>query len=195
MVRQYVIPTAFVVALAGAGVSAQQTQQQPPTQQPPAQQQQPKHTGEHAETSTLEGCVYREEDIPGRTPNVAERLGIGEDYILVTSATAAAKGTVGTTGTTGTARAAGTTAAAMPKMFKLEHVAGDKLKKMVGKRVRVTGKADIEPGDVTATGQPAPNRNPGPDDIELPEFEVTTITEATGGAACPAKPDVKRDDR
>jgi hypothetical protein len=193
MFRQYVIPTAFAVALAGAGVSAQQTQQ-PPTQQPPTQQQQPpQHAGEHAENRTLEGCVYREADIPGRSPNVAERAGIGEDYILVASVTAAAAGTVGTSGTTG---AAGATAAAMPKVFKLEHEDGDKLKNMVGKRVKVTGKADVDAGDRTATGAPARDTNPmSPDQIELPEFEVTTIAEATGGEACPATPEIRRENR
>lgn len=190
MVRKYVIPTAFAFALAGAGVSAQQTQQ-PPTQQPPTQQQ---HAGDHEQTRTLEGCVYREADIPGRTPNVAERAGIGEDYILVASAAAAgAAGTVGTSGTTG---ATGTTAAAMPKAFKLEHEDGDKLKNMVGKRVRVTGKADIDEGDRTATGAPARDTNPmSPDQIELPEFEVATITEATGGEPCPTTPEIRRDDK
>lgn len=183
MVRKYVIPTAFAVALAGAGVSAQQTQQ-PPTQ-PPAQQ-----AGEQEQNRTLEGCVYREADIPGRTPNVAERVGIGEDLILVTSTTGAA-GTVGTSGTTGT-----TGAAAMPKAFKLEHQDADKLKTFVGKRVRVTGKAEVDAGDVTATGAPARDTNPmSPDQIELPEFEVTTITEATGGEACPATPNLRRDDK
>lgn len=184
MVRQYVIPTAFAVALAGAGVSAQQTQQ-PPTQQPPAQ------PTAQAESRTIEGCVYREADIPGRTPNVAERAGIGEDYILVASASA--QGTVGTTGTAG---ATGRTAAAAPKMFKLEHEDADKLKELVGKRVRVTGKAEVDEGDRTATGAAARDTNPmSPDQIELPEFEVTTIAEATGGAPCPAQPEVKRDDR
>ena len=180
MVRQYVIPTAFAVALAGAGVSAQQTQQ-PPTQQPPAQ------TQTQAESRTLEGCVYREADIPGRSPNVAERAGMGEDYILVASATAAAAGTVGTSGTTGAAGAA----AAAPKVFKLEHEDDDKLKEMVGKRVTVTGKSDADAGDRTATGAPARDTNPmSPDQIELPEFEVTTITEAAGGTPCPAKPEM-----
>lgn len=181
MVRQYVIPTAFAFALAGAAASAQQTTPQQPPPTPPQQQEMAQ-----AETRTVEGCVYREEDIPGRSPNIAERAGILEDYILVASADATAQGAVGTTGTAGAPGAA----AAAPKMFKLEHEDGDKLRALVGKRVRVTGKVDIEPGDVTATGQPAPNRSPGPDQIELPEFEVTTITETTG--ECPAKPGVRK---
>jgi hypothetical protein len=33
-------------------------------------------------TVTLTGCLYREEQVPGRTPNIAESAGILEDYIL-----------------------------------------------------------------------------------------------------------------
>ena len=32
--------------------------------------------------TTLAGCLYREESIPGRSPNVAEKAGAGEDFIL-----------------------------------------------------------------------------------------------------------------
>ena len=32
--------------------------------------------------ATLTGCLYREEQIPGRKPNVAEKAGVLEDYIL-----------------------------------------------------------------------------------------------------------------
>jgi hypothetical protein len=184
MVRKYVIPAVCAFALAGTFASAQQTQQ-PPTQQPPAQPQQ--HEMTQAETRTIEGCVYREEDIPGRSPNVAERAGILEDYILVASTDAA--GTRGAVGTTGTETPA-TPAPAEPKMFKLEHEDDDKLRALVGKRVRVTGKVDAEAGDRAATGAPAKDRSVGPDQIELPEFEVTTITETTG--ECPATPNVRR---
>jgi hypothetical protein len=181
MVRQYVIPTAFAIAFAGAAASAQSTGQQ---QTPPAQPQQ--QATAQAETRTIEGCVYREEDIPGRSPNIAERAGILEDYILVASADASTQGAVGTTGAAGAAAAVAT-----PKMFKLEHEDDDKLRALVGKRVRVTGKVDAEHGDHAATGQPQRDRSVGPDQIELPEFEVTTIAETAG--ECPAKPEIKRD--
>jgi hypothetical protein len=182
MVRKHVIPTALAFALAGTFASAQQ----PPTQQPPAQQHQ-QHEMTQGETRTIEGCVYREEDIPGRSPNIAERAGILEDYILVASTDAT--GTQGAVGTSGTETPA-TPAAAEPKMFKLEHEDDDKLRALVGKRVRVTGKVDAERSDRTATGTPAQDRSMGPDQIELPEFEVTTITETTG--ECPATPNVRR---
>jgi hypothetical protein len=185
MVRKYVIPTAFAFALAGAAASAQQTTGQQTQQQPPTQQ----HEMTQGETRTIEGCVYREEDIPGRSPNVAERAGILEDYILVASADASTQGAVGTTGTAGAA-GTGAPAATTPKMFKLEHEDDDKLRALVGKRVRVTGKVDAEHSDHTAAGAPARDRSMGPDQIELPEFEVTTITETTG--ECPARPDIRR---
>jgi hypothetical protein len=43
-------------------------------QTPPAQQTQPQSATAQAST-TLTGCVYREKDIPGRAPNVAEQAG------------------------------------------------------------------------------------------------------------------------
>src|SRR5690349_18916411 len=76
--------------------------------------------------TTLTGCVYQEKDVPGRAPNLAERAGIGEDYILAElSAAEAAKPT-------------GTTGAAVPttySMYKLEKIADTQLKSAVGKRV------------------------------------------------------------
>jgi hypothetical protein len=32
--------------------------------------------------ATVEGCLHREADVPGRKPNIAERAGIGQDYVL-----------------------------------------------------------------------------------------------------------------
>jgi hypothetical protein len=98
-------------------------------------------------------------------------------------------------------------------MFKLEHMEDDKLRALVGKRVEVTGKIDADDmhhgaaagaaagtttgtatgaatgttGAQSGTQQPKRDRSLGPDDIELPEFEVTSIREIEG--TCPAKPD------
>jgi hypothetical protein len=188
MLKKYVLSGACAVVLAGAVASAQSTtsgQQQPPSQPQPQSMQ-------HEMTTTVEGCVYREQDIPGRAPNVAERAGVLEDYILVASTDASA--TAGATGTSGSSAAgtAGTAGSATAaKMYKLEHADDSKLSALVGKRVRVTGKADMEHGDKAATGAAQTDRTPGnPDKIELPEFEVTSITETTG--TCPAKPADKK---
>src|SRR5262245_51086500 len=57
---------------------------------------------------TIEGCLTREQDVPGRKPNVAEKIGVGEDYILMhakvtapaaAASAAAATQAVGTSGT------------------------------------------------------------------------------------------------
>ena len=189
MVKKYILPAAFAVFCAGAVASAQTaTPQQPPQTQPPAAM-------DHAASTTVEGCIYREQDIPGRSPNVAERAGVLEDYILVASPSAGAGAAVGTSGTTGSA------SAVAPKMFKLEHADDSKLSAMVGKRVRVVGKVDAEHGDMKSptsptsttppTGTtPQADRSLGPDKIELPEFEVSSIVETTG--TCPAKPELKK---
>jgi hypothetical protein len=119
-----------------------------------------------------------------------ERAGILEDYILVAS-TDRPSATAGTTGTTPPA-ATGTTGAAVMKhkAFKLEHADDEKLQTLVGKMVEVTGKVDAEARDARAPGAPTADRSMGPDQIELPEFEVTSIKEVPGD--CPAKPDIKK---
>jgi hypothetical protein len=58
-------------------------------------------------TTTLTGCLYREDQVPGRKPNIAERAGILEDYILADTTVAdpqqQPKPTTGpATGTSGT---------------------------------------------------------------------------------------------
>ncbi|HVL68276.1 MAG TPA: hypothetical protein VM364_13520 [Vicinamibacterales bacterium] len=198
MTRLWMSGAAAVMAVSIAGVHAQTTgSQDPQTPQPQTQQQM---TTQAEGTTTLRGCVYKEEDVPGRAPNVAERAGVLEDYILVTTDANATAGTSGTTGTTGTtppttttpetAGTAGTVSSA--KAFKLEHAPDTQLRSLVGKMVEVTGKVDAERSDTKAagtTGAPARDRVPGnPDQIELPEFEVTSIREVEG--TCPAKPNL-----
>lgn len=191
MKRLWMSGAAAVMAMSIASVGAQTPQTPPPTQTP---QTQPPTSGamQDTATTTLTGCVYKEADVPGRTPNVAEKAGVMEDYILVTSAPSAS-GTAGTTGTTppATAGTAGTASAA-GKAYKLEQIADERLQAVVGKRVEVTGRVD-KGGSATGTtgARPTPDTNPGsPDAIELPEFEVTSIKEVEG--TCPATPEIKK---
>jgi hypothetical protein len=182
---------------AGAGAAAQSTtgagQAQSPTQPGTTTQADRPATTQQAST-TITGCVYREADVPGRAPNVAERAGILEDYILAeadssspqTAATPSAGATAGTVGTSGSAG----------KMYKLELIADDQLRAVVGKRVEVTGRIDAEPGDAPAgatgtTGATSQtDRVLGRDRIALPEFEVTSIKEVAG--ACSPAPGATR---
>jgi hypothetical protein len=187
MVKNYILPAAFAVMCAGAVASAQSTAtpQQPQTQ-PPASMDQ-------AATTTVEGCVYREQDIPGRAGNTAERTaaaaGVGDNYVLVASSGSAASGTVGTSGSTG----ATGSASASPKIFKLEHSDDSKLSAMVGKRVRVMGKVDSQHSASPSTTTP-PQTEPrtSEDKKDLPEFTVSSITESTTGTTCPATPEIRK---
>jgi hypothetical protein len=121
--------------------------------------------------------------VPGRTPNVADRAGVLEDYILADATSAPAQPRPGAkpeaTGTTGTMPASG-------NMYKVENIPDERLKALVGKRVEVVGRIDPEGGPGAAPGQPTADRAPGPDQINLPEFEATSIREATG--TCPGTP-------
>lgn len=136
--------------------------------------------------TTITGCVYQEKDVPGRSPNPAERLGLLEDYILAEITPAEAAKPIGTSG------------AAVPttySMYKLERAADSELKALVGKRVEVTGRIDAEAGD--AAGQPPASaqtnktdRIIGHDRIDLPEFEVSSIRAVSG--SCPTRPTTSR---
>jgi hypothetical protein len=183
-----------VMAISIAGVGAQAPQDpptQPPTTQPPTTQPPPATAPmQDTATVTLQGCVYKEADVPGRTPNVAEKAGILEDYILVTSSDS--PGTAGTTGTTPPTGTAGTSGSmSANKAFKLEKIEDDKLKAVVGKRVEVTGRVDAGgSGAATGTAGAARDKGLGPDKIELPEFEVATMREVEG--TCPATPQIRK---
>ena len=123
---------------------------------------------------TLVGCLYREQSVPGRTPNPAEKAGVLEDYILADA--------------TMPADAAKNTTLATGNMYKVEHIADEKLRALVGKRVEVAGKIDPEGGGALGrpTTGPTPDKGLGPDKINLPEFEAVSIKE-TGGS-CPTTP-------
>ena len=195
MLKKYTLAGAMAALCAGVAVGAQAPapgagqSQDPATPRPQERREAPAMT--QPATTTMTGCVYREKDVPGRTPNIAERAGILEDYILADARAAAPEASPAepaspTAGAVGTSGVAG-------QMFKLEHAADDKLSSMVGKRVEVTGRIDREAGDTAARPENAPaaperDKNPGPDQIELPEFEVTSIREVAG--TCPASPGV-----
>jgi len=188
VIREYICASAVAVICGGAICTAQagaggQAQQPQPQSQPGMQAKSPTSQA----PVTLQGCVYKEQDVPGRAPNVAERAGVLEDYILaeVTSQPQGASST--------TPGAAGTSGVTAGSMYKLELAPDEKLKAMVGKRVEVMGKIDAEAGDKAATPSTPPtsqtDRAIGRDRIDLPEFEVVSIREVSG--TCPSKPSAK----
>ena len=158
-------------------------QTQPSAQQPPARstpQSPPTATTTAQTTATLVGCLYRESQVPGRTPNVVERAGVLEDYILAdaTMPPATRPGTPpGAVGTSGAVPSTG-------NMYKVESIPDERLKALVGKRVEVSGR--IDPEDAGLGGASTRDRGPGPDQVNLPEFEASSIREVSG--TCPAVP-------
>ena len=172
-----------ISVIASAQAPQGSSQQAPSTQpkvQTPATQPPPTAAAQKA-AATLTGCLYRENQIPGRKPNIAEKAGVLEDYILAdASASGAQPSTPGAppqaTGTSGT----------RGSMYKVEGPSDEQLKALVGKRVQVTGRIDPERGPSGPTTAPQPDRGPGPDDINLPEVEASSIREVAG--TCPAIP-------
>ena len=182
--KTYIIGAAVVIACSSITLAGQEPA---PTaaQQPAAQQKETQQAA--GSTVTLTGCVYLEKDVPGRAPNVAERAGVLEDYILAEVSPAASQ-------TPGTPGAVGTSGTAMAKMYKLELIEDEKLKAVVGKRIEVTGRIDAEAGDATSRAAAPPPTTPtdkaiGRDRVDLPEFEVASIKEVSG--SCPAQPNVR----
>ena len=109
--------------------------------------------------------------MPGRAPNVAERLGVAEDYILADARPAGSQ----------------TQGLATGRMYKVENINDEQLGALAGRRVEVIGHIDAETSDVRPGGAPAPDRNPvSPDAIDLPEFEARSIRQVEG--TCPAVP-------
>ena len=124
-----------------------------------------------AGTVTVEGCLVREADVPGRSPNVAERAGITEDYIL--TSTKMVKGSApGPAARTGD-RPVGTAGAAAA-MYEVEGIDDEKLKPNLNRRVQIDG--TFENTDRTPSG---------PSD-DLIQIRATMIRPVAG--ECPPKP-------
>jgi hypothetical protein len=192
MKRLWMSGAAAVMAISIAGVGAQTSQDPPPPTQPPTTQPpttQPPATAptpSAADTMTVEGCVYKAADIPGQSA----AAGGDEDFVLVTGpSSSATAGTSGTTPPTGTAGTSGMMSAT--KTYKLEKIADERLKAVVGKRVEVTGRVDAGGSAATGTaGAPPADPSARAAQIELKEFEVSTIREVEG--SCPATPQIRK---
>lgn len=173
MKTHVILSSAAAILCAGALSSAQIAPQGGSAPRPATQQPRPQAT-----ETTLTGCLYHEEAIPGRSPNVAEKAGVLEDYVLADATTEnnLPKGPVAEAGQAEPAPAAGL---ATGRMYKVTKIDDARLKALVGKRVAVTGTIkmdkDVRPGERPANFQ------------NLPNIEGTAIREVTG-TACPASP-------
>ena len=176
--RRYLFGSALAGTLAfTATLAAQNPQTQPQT--PRTSSAQPARTQDQAQTVTVEGCLMREADVPGRRPNVAERAGIGEDYILTSTKMikGSAPGSGATTQTRPSDQPTGT-AGTRGAMYEVEGIDDAQLKQHVGRRVQIDG--TFENVD---RARATPEQTTPADD--LVEIRGTTIRQVAGD--CPAK--------
>ena len=175
------IALASTASIAAAQAASGQTASVPR----PAQTSAPR-ASEQA-TTTLVGCLYREEQVPGRSPNAAERAGVLEDYILADAQLAGAQTSQARPGETPSATGTSGTVPTTGNMYKVEKLPDERLKALLGKRVEVIGRIDAEHGKGDKPGAPpTADRSTGPDRMNLPEFEASSIREVSG--SCPATP-------
>jgi len=158
-----------VLALA-VSVGAQSPPQTPP--QTPATP--PSAAAQPAATVTVEGCLVREADVPGRKPNIAERAGVLEDYILTNVKMVKGTAPKQTAAQPKPGEAPTGTSGMRPIMYEVKGLDGDKLKPLVGSRVQIEGTFE----DLDETTRPATAEH-------LPDIKGTVIRQASG--ECPAK--------
>lgn len=169
---------AAALLCSGALSSAQIAPQGAGAPQPRAQQ--PRADPTVGPVTTLAGCLYREGSIPGRSPNVVEKAGVLEDYILADAAPAREPKRLSDPPIADAGQPAGapTAGLASGRMYKVTKLDDERLKTLIGKRVEITG--TIKADDDAKPADRATNTN-------LPNIEGTSIHEV-GGAACPATP-------
>jgi hypothetical protein len=165
--------SAVLIAGLFTGLSISATaQSQPPSSpaQPQAAQSQPATpqtqpgapaASPAADTIKVTGCLKNEKDVAGLKPNVAERAGITEDYILTDVKLAADSKT---------------SAIGLASMYEVEGVSESELKSHLNQQVEVTGR--LSRAETGASAVNAANRG------DVPDFTATSIRMLA--ATCPA---------
>ena len=171
---------AVAVALSSTALAQNPTTQPPPAQQPTpmARPSEPgKTTQAMGAAVTVEGCVVREVDAPGRTPppEMQSRANTDDDYIL--TETKVVKGSAPTAAMTrpsdsptGTSGMAGTAL-----MYEIDELDKGQLKNHIGKRVQIEGTLEHP----ERAGNPVSYAN------DLVELKATSIRAVEG--TCAAK--------
>jgi hypothetical protein len=122
---------------------------------------------------TVEGCLVREQDVPGRKPNVAERAGVMEDYILTNTKIIKGSAPSGSSAEPKPGETpAGTSGASL--MYDVKGIDDSRLKSLVGQRVQIDGTfADLVRSPTAKTGE------------DLADIRGTSIRRVAG--ECPPK--------
>jgi hypothetical protein len=159
---------AAAIALSVSAEAQQYPPQTPPTSrtstQPPAQ------------PATIEGCLLKEADVPGRKPNVAERAGLGEDYILTNAK--AIKGELPAGAVEAKPDTPIGTSGSRLSMFEVTGISENQLKQHAGQRVQIEGTFH----NVDRLKASAESKTPNDD---LAEIRGTAIRKVSG--ECPPK--------
>ena len=166
---------AFAAIVLALGLSTALAAQNPPPTQPPAQPPSASQPAmAPAQSVTVEGCLVKEKDVPGRAPNPAEKAGVMEDFIL-TSARVKSPGAAAPTADqpTGTSGVKGS-------MFEVKGLEANRLEEFVGQRVEIIGKLDPKDVAERAREKASPSGEPAGD---LPELSATSIKKIEG--TCP----------
>jgi hypothetical protein len=178
MKTRLILSGALAILCAGGSSLAQITPQGSSAPRPASQQPRPAAT--EGPVTTLAGCLYREDAVPGRSPNIAEKAGVLEDYVLADATIARELNRtpdrpIADAGQPPAAQIAGL---ATGRMYKVTKIDDEQLKALTGKRVEITGTIKVDTDARSADR--ATNTN-------LQNIEGTSIREVTGGS-CPASP-------
>jgi hypothetical protein len=119
---------------------------------------------------TVEGCVASENEIPGRKENVAERVGLAEDFILTSAKVVRGQAPSVPRDTSG-----GLVSAALRPMYEIGGLTAEQLKVHVGRRVRIEGHFGNLDGE----------RPSDPKNDDLIELNAATIRQVPGDCAVP----------
>ena len=134
------------LALAGTlGLQAQTPQTQPPSQpqpstsRPTSTDQRPSTTSGSNQVVTVSGCLKAEKDVPGRTPSVADRAGMGEDFVLTNVKMGPGSSTAGI---------------GLASMYEIKGISDSELTKHVNHQVEVMGTLESKgtTGSMSGTG-------------------------------------------
>jgi hypothetical protein len=128
--RTPILTIAALVCAGALSAYAQQPPEQQPPQKPPTGDTTQRTMSPPEQTVTVTGCLKAEKDVPGLTPNPAERAGVTEDYILTAVKLAP------------TSKVSGL---ALASMYEVEGIAEAELKRHLNHVVELTGRIASAP--------------------------------------------------
>ena len=170
--RTRLMMMAALVSASALTASAQTPQSRPQPPQRPAETARPtddvQRTGHTPQVITVTGCLKAEQDVPGRRPNVAERAGVTEDYVLTSVKMAQSSATSGM---------------GLAAMYEIEGIAEAELQKHLNHQVEITG--SLSTGN--AMGNRGASAAPGSRasaNADLPQLTATSVKMLA--ATCPA---------